>query len=371
MAKYITLDNLSTFLTQLKSKYELTDTKVTSVDNHYKPTTSPAQATSGLYKVTIDAAGHVTASSAVQKADITALGIPGSNTDTNVTQTVTTSNANYPLLLAPSGQTATTTGQSYFDSGVTLNPSTNLIAANINGYIKGSSLNNVNEGYTDLNFKFYNNISGCDTTVSTDGKRYAGSANSYGFPVSNNANAMLWMGAYSGNYGHQLGFSSDGRIYDRYISNGSFPTTVNGGSWKKMAWTSEIPTKFTGTAAEHNHTFTGTKVGHTHTFSGSASHDHTFSGTAATHTHTVSSTGTAENTGLTISYSNGELTITTTHTHTVSATGTSTASGALTVTGTVGSKTVTISGTTDNTDITPAGTIGNKSLTPAGTLSVG
>lgn len=55
------------------------------------------------------------------------------NTDTNVKQTVTTSNANYPLLLAPSGQTATKTTTSYFDSGVTLNPSTNTIAANISG----------------------------------------------------------------------------------------------------------------------------------------------------------------------------------------------------------------------------------------------
>ena len=55
------------------------------------------------------------------------------NTNTKVTQTVTTSNANYPLLLAPSGQTATTTTTSYFDSGVTLNPSTNTIAANISG----------------------------------------------------------------------------------------------------------------------------------------------------------------------------------------------------------------------------------------------
>ena len=55
------------------------------------------------------------------------------DTDTKVTQTVTTSNASYPLLLAPSGQTATTTTTSYFDSGVTLNPSTNTIAANISG----------------------------------------------------------------------------------------------------------------------------------------------------------------------------------------------------------------------------------------------
>lgn len=55
------------------------------------------------------------------------------NTDTKVTQTVTTTNASYPLLLAPSGQTATTTTTSYFDSGVTLNPSTNTIAANVSG----------------------------------------------------------------------------------------------------------------------------------------------------------------------------------------------------------------------------------------------
>ena len=55
------------------------------------------------------------------------------NTDTKVTQTITTSNASYPLLLAPKGQTATATTTAYFDSGVTLNPSTNTIAANISG----------------------------------------------------------------------------------------------------------------------------------------------------------------------------------------------------------------------------------------------
>ena len=55
------------------------------------------------------------------------------NTDTKVTQTVTTANAAYPLLLAPSGQAATATTTSYFDSGVTLNPSTNTIAANVSG----------------------------------------------------------------------------------------------------------------------------------------------------------------------------------------------------------------------------------------------
>ena len=38
-----------------------------------------------------------------------------------------------------------------------------------------------------------------------------------------------------------MGFSSNGRIYARYISNNSFSTAANGGSWGKIAWTSDIP----------------------------------------------------------------------------------------------------------------------------------
>ena len=57
---------------------------------HTKPANSPAKTTSGLYKVTIDAAGHITAASAVQKSDITGLGIPGSDNYT----LPTTSNSN-------------------------------------------------------------------------------------------------------------------------------------------------------------------------------------------------------------------------------------------------------------------------------------
>lgn len=41
---------------------------------------SHTAATSGLYKITVDALGHVTAVTAVTKNDITALGIPGTNT---------------------------------------------------------------------------------------------------------------------------------------------------------------------------------------------------------------------------------------------------------------------------------------------------
>lgn len=40
---------------------------------------------SGLYKVTVDSTGHVRATSAVTKSDITALGIPGQDTNTTYT----------------------------------------------------------------------------------------------------------------------------------------------------------------------------------------------------------------------------------------------------------------------------------------------
>ena len=55
------------------------------------------------------------------------------NTDTKVTETLVSDNAEYPLLLTPKAQTATTTTTATFDSGVTLNPSTNTITANLSG----------------------------------------------------------------------------------------------------------------------------------------------------------------------------------------------------------------------------------------------
>lgn len=44
---------------------------------------------SGLYKITTNSEGHVTGATAVTKSDITALGIPGSDTNTNTTYTLT------------------------------------------------------------------------------------------------------------------------------------------------------------------------------------------------------------------------------------------------------------------------------------------
>lgn len=59
---------------------------------------------SGLYKITVDGTGHVSAATAVAKADITALGIPGS--DTNTTYTFDTGDAVGQFKVIPSGGSA-------------------------------------------------------------------------------------------------------------------------------------------------------------------------------------------------------------------------------------------------------------------------
>ena len=142
-----------------------TDIHVTAVENHYTPSGGTTTSASGgiltditnsssgiqvLTGITKDAAGHITGVTSI------ALKSTNTNTDTNVTQTVTTTNATYPLLLAPSGQTATTTTSSYFASGVTLNPSTNTITANITGSA-ASATNATNSS------KLYVNATSADT----------------------------------------------------------------------------------------------------------------------------------------------------------------------------------------------------------------
>ena len=79
------------------------------------------------------------------------------------------------------------------------------------------------------------------TTKDENNKRYAG--DNTGFPVTSNANGLLWLGNHPNasdsnaiGYGSQLGFSSDGNIYYRYITNGNIPTDDNGGSWKKLSY---------------------------------------------------------------------------------------------------------------------------------------
>jgi len=96
-----------------------------------------AQQTAGLYKVAYDANGHITSTTAVAKADITALGIPGSDTDTKVTQTAVTDVSTYtsyrPLIMSnASYQTkpftpATTTAGTIMTPNIYCQPSSGVI----------------------------------------------------------------------------------------------------------------------------------------------------------------------------------------------------------------------------------------------------
>lgn len=55
--------------------------KLNELENYTHPSHTPQ--TSGMYKITVDALGHVTGAEAVQKTDITELGIPAQDTTYN------------------------------------------------------------------------------------------------------------------------------------------------------------------------------------------------------------------------------------------------------------------------------------------------
>lgn len=96
------------------------------------------------------------------------------------------------------------------------------------------SITDPNLAYSDLLLKYY-------TIGSTNSGAPGYAGKNYGFPVSHNANSILWLGNHSGNYGGQLGISGNGYLYYRWISSGSFPTTANGASWNRIAYTTDIP----------------------------------------------------------------------------------------------------------------------------------
>ena len=111
----------------------------TNANKYTHPASSAGAKSSGLYKITTDADGHITAAKAVTKSDITGLGIPGSdtNTDTKVTQTVDmTTNELLPILLGNNGDTETATVKKTM-SGLGINPKASIL------YIKTIDVQNM------------------------------------------------------------------------------------------------------------------------------------------------------------------------------------------------------------------------------------
>ena len=102
-------------------------TKLDGIASGANKYTHPSYTTrsSGLYKITVDSTGHVSATSAVTKADITALGIPGQDTNTTYTLGSFGITATATEINKLDGLTATTAELNYVD-GVTSNIQTQL-----------------------------------------------------------------------------------------------------------------------------------------------------------------------------------------------------------------------------------------------------
>lgn len=108
----------------------------TNANNYTHPSYTAKSA--GLYKVTVDATGHVSATSAVAKADITGLGIPGSDTNTtyDLSAPASAANGNVKLNLTAGGSGSGTDTVAIKGSGAT------TVTTNTSGEIIISSTDN-------------------------------------------------------------------------------------------------------------------------------------------------------------------------------------------------------------------------------------
>lgn len=159
---------------------------------------------------------------------VTSVTVTGTN-GLSGTGTITTSGT---ITLSNAGVRSTTINGNYLRVNTNgTNADLTIPYATTASQLNNTSVSDPSKAASGQYLKWYSQVS--------QSSGYAGT--NYGFPVSNNANGILWLGTHSGPYGWQMGFSSNGRIYARYISNNSFSTTANGGSWNRIAWTSDIP----------------------------------------------------------------------------------------------------------------------------------
>ena len=169
---------------------------------------------SGFYKIATDVYGHVIGTAAVAKSDITALGIPASDTNTT-----------YTLNVSGTGDNATKVGLVAGGSGSGTTWYTIPYATQVS-IIKGYQ-NSTNAGIT---------TSPGNGNIRYDFNMYTGVTGL--FPTSSNANGTLTFSTHnSGNYYHQLGLSSDGNLYHRAFEGESLNITKG---WNKILSTGNI-----------------------------------------------------------------------------------------------------------------------------------
>lgn len=215
-------------------------TKLDGIATGANKYTHPSYTTrsSGLYKITVDATGHVSGATAVTKSDIVALGIPAQDTNTTYT-------------LGSFGITATATELNYCD-GVTSNIQTQLNSkapsSHIHNYAGSSSAGGAANSANMLNEI---ELTSQDLNNYRDGVHfyYAIGGNTCKNKPSGVDNFGMFVFRSAGGWYTQMLYGSNRVVYTRHYTSSSWTAWVGAYSTSNKPTASEIG----AAAASHNH----------------------------------------------------------------------------------------------------------------------